>query len=239
MSSIPEVIQLQETKKRLELAKSFQDDMGAYFFEHTMYDVKDALTSILALCDMADMKQIPQVKKYIQRVSDLMQDVRIYHERELFNLNHVIINVINTLKKNYKDRIGFTYDLSLVQAYTRSSQDHLEQVILYAIVEAVETSSGTLSVVLEVTQKERDALITIKLKDYTYTDTIYKAISDFHDREAFKMQIVPEENFTEISIRLPLSFDVKKKTKERSESTSTISVKAIQKKALYGAQERT
>ena len=98
MSHIPEVYLIQATKRNLEQAKALQDDMGAHFFEHTMYDVKDALTSILAICDMEDMKQMPQVKRCIQRVTDLLGDVRLYHDSTLFNINHVLINVINILK---------------------------------------------------------------------------------------------------------------------------------------------
>ena len=51
---------MRATKKHLELAKAFQNDMGAHFFEHTMFDVKDTLTSILALCDM-------EISKFIRR----------------------------------------------------------------------------------------------------------------------------------------------------------------------------
>ena len=87
MANIPEVYLLQATKKNMELAKAFQEDMGAHFFEHTMYDVKDALTSILALCDMEDMKQVPQVKMYILRVTDLLHDVKFYRSSSLFNVN--------------------------------------------------------------------------------------------------------------------------------------------------------
>jgi hypothetical protein len=239
MSSIPEVIQLQETKKRLELAKAFQDDMGAYFFEHTMYDIKDALTSILALCDMADMKQIPQVKQYIKRVTDLLQDVRVYHERTIFNLNHVIINVINILKKNYKDRISFKYDLSLMEAYTKSSQEHLEQVVLYALVEAVETCPEGLSVSVDLVQRERNALVNIKLRNFRFSNAIHKAISEFHKPDTFRMEIDSEGEDTEIDIRLPLSFDIKNDKGKALARSHSVELKNIRKKTLYGAQERT
>ena len=132
MSNIPEVYLLQETKKNLELAKAFQDDMGAHFFEHTMYDVKDALTSILALCDMEDMKQVPQVKKYIQRVTDLLHDVRLYQSSSLFNVNHVVINVVNVMKHKYKSKISISDDLTFIKASVKSDKSHLEQVLLYS-----------------------------------------------------------------------------------------------------------
>lgn len=209
MANIPEVYLLQATKKNLELAKSCQNQMAGHFFEHTMFDVKDALTSILALCDMEDMKQLPQVKKYIQRVTDLLNDVRLYHDNALFNINHVLINVINVLKKRFKTKIHISHDLSYIKAHTISDRNHLELVLLFTLIEAVESTEGELNMKIQLMQKERDALININLEDFEFSSVALKEILDFHDSESFKMQITSQKQGTEIMIRLPLSFEAK------------------------------
>lgn len=222
MTNIPEVYLLQATKKNMEQAKAFQEDMGAHFFEHTMYDVKDALTSILALCDMEDMKQVPQVKKYIQRVTDLLQDVGFYRSSSLFNVNHVVINVINVLKSNYKAKVHIAHDLSFIKAFVKSDKSHLEQILLYSLIEAVEASPEALNLKIELAQKEHDAVITIRLKDFIYSSVALREIQSFHDSVAFRMQIITQGQGTEMVIRLPLSFDVRESEASMSEGSSVI-----------------
>jgi len=224
MANIPEVYILQATRKNMELAKAFQDDMGAHFFEHTMYDVKDALTFILALCDMEDMKQIPQVKKYIQRVTDLLHDVRFYRSGSLFNVNHVVINVINVLKADYKAGIHIDHDLSSIKAHAKSDKNHLEQILLYALIEAVESSPGELNLKIELAQKEHDAVITVCLKDFVYSSVALREIESFHNSSAFRMQISDQGQGTEMVIRLPLSFDAKENEILNNEKTISVKV---------------
>jgi len=231
MTNIPEVYLLQATRKNMESAKAFQDDMGAHFFEHTMYDVKDALTSILALCDMEDMKQVPQVKKYIQRVTDLLQDVGFYRSSSLFNVNHVVINVINVMKGNYKAKIHIDHDLSSIKAFAKSDKSHLERILLYSLIEAVEAVPEELNLAIELAQKEHDAVITIRLNDFTYSSVALREIQSFHDSLAFRMQISNQEQATEIVIRLPLSFDVKGNEASISDRSSALKLSNMKRVA--------
>ncbi|MBU0706546.1 hypothetical protein KJ657_04745 [Patescibacteria group bacterium] len=239
MTNIPEVYLLQATKKNLEMARTFQEDMGALFFEHTMYDVKDALTSILALCDMEDMKQVPQVKKCIQRVTDLLNDVRLYHESTLFNINHLVINVINVLKKNYKSKIRISEDLSSIKAHTESNRNHVELVLLYLLIEAAESCQKELNIKIELVQKERDAVITIRLGEFQFSSVILKEITDFHNQAVFRMQIDVIDQGTEIVIRLPLSFETREKEHVPASESTKITLSSPKRVSVHGAQERT
>ena len=236
MSNIPEVYLLQATKKNLGLAKAFQDDMGAHFFEHTMYDIKDALTSILALCDMEDMKQVPQVKKYIQRVTDLLHDVKSYRSTSLFNVNHVVINVINVMKGNYTSRLSVNHDLTFIKAYVKSDKSHLEQVLLYSLIEAVESSSGSVSTKIQLAQKESDAVITIKLLNFHYSPVVLKEILAFHQPSIFKMQVAAQGSDTEIVIRLPLSFDTTEQDVIKDESTLSVTLGDLKPSSVTDAK---
>jgi len=210
MSNIPEVYVLQATRKHLEQSKLLQDDMGAHFFEHTMYDVKDALTSILALCDMEDMKQVPRVKKYIQRVTGLLNDVRFYQSGSHFNMNHVVINVINVIKAHYKSSVNISYDLTNIKAYAKSDKNHLERMLLYVLIEAIESLNGQeVNLDIELSQKDKDAMIVFRIKKFHYASVALREIIEFHEKDAFKMQINSVDENTEIIIRVPLSFDIK------------------------------
>lgn len=210
MGNIPEIYLLQSTKKNLEQAKRFQDEMGNHFFEHTMYDIKDALTSILALCDMEDMKQTPQVKAYIKRVSDLLNDVKLYQSSYLFNVNHVVINVINVLKDHYKARISISHDLTYIKAYAESDKSHLEQILLYWLIEAIQASQEEpLKVRMELSQKDRNALISIKFENFLFSDVAIREIFQFYGGKAFKMVHNKVDSSAEVIFRVPLSFDIK------------------------------
>lgn len=239
MTDIPEVYLLQATRKNLEQAKVFQDDMGASFFEHTMYDVKDSLTSILAICDMEDMKQIPQVKKCIQRVTDLLHDVRLYHNNSCFNINHVVINIINVLKKNYKNKVRIDHDITYIKVNTLSDRGHLELLLLYSLIEAVESSQGDLRMRIQLMQKEKDAVVVVRLEDFTFSAVILKEIVEFHNLAAFRMKIGSVEKGTELTIKLPLSFGKQEKEVIPSHESATVTIRQPKKAYVHGAQERT
>lgn len=242
MSNVPEVYLLQAAKRNLELAKAFQEEMGGHFFEHVMYDVKDALTSILALCDMEDMKQMPQVKKYIQRVTELLQDVRKYHVCSQYNVNHVLINVINLVKDKYKSKLQINEHLSFIKANAKSDRIMLEQIMLYSLIEAAEASPGPVKLEVELVQKERDAVITWDLKGFRYSPVILKEIHALHKpTSTFRMQLNETEEGTEMILRLPLSFEARESTAPMFK-IELGQIKTVQKPHVlraHGAQERT
>lgn len=243
MSNIPEVYLLQATRKHLEQARAFQDDMGGHFFEHTIYDVKDALTSILALCDMEDMKQVPQVKKYIQRVTDLLHDVRLYSSSSVFNVNHVAINIVNILKNHYKSKMAVSHQFTTIKAYACSNKSHLERMVLYTLIEALESvQEEQLGMEISLVQKDYDAVISIRLKNFRYTSVVLKEIRSFHKENAFVMQINESSQDTEILIRVPLSFDAKETAEAKAENALNVTLgelKIAQKPQKDSVTERS
>ncbi len=229
MSMIPDIYLLQATKKNFKLAKELQNDMGAHFFEHTMYDVKDALTSILALCDMEDMKQTPKVKMYIKRVSDLLNDVRLYHDTSVCNIKHVLINVINILKGNYKSRVNISQSISTIKALAKGDQSHLEQMLLYLLIEAIESDpEKVLEINIDLSQRDRSAQIVVTIRDFAFTEVTQKEVESFHDQSIFKLQIINKEEGAEIIIRIPLTFEVKNLSNAANENSLSLRLGELQ-----------
>jgi len=167
---------------------------------------------------------MPQVKKCIQRVTELLHDVRLYHNNTLFNINHVIINVINVLKKKFKAKIHIAHDLTYIKANTRSDRNHLELVLLYSLIEAVESIEGDLRMQIQLAQKERDAVVSINLEGFKFSAVVLKEITQFHDQAAFKMQIASVGGGTEMVIRMPLTFERKDNEEMIPEATTKVTI---------------
>lgn len=199
---------LQIIKKNRELAKKLQSDMDANFLEHAMYDINDALTSILALCDMEQMKSIPKVKNYIQRVNELLNDVQIYQDDKIFNINHLLRNVIDIVKDSFKSKVKILSSFTQVKALVKSNQKCLERILLYILVEfmLIQEKPEESSIYVELIQKDTEAQILIKRENFNFSHEQLKEIGELRENFSGKMEISKKENSVFIRISLPLSF---------------------------------
>ena len=231
MDQAPNIYLLQATRKHFELAQAFQDDMGAYFFEHTMYDVKDALSSILAICDIAEMEELPEIKGYIQRVTDLIGDVSLYHDNNVFNVKHVLLNVIKMLEKSYKGRIDLSQQISSIKAQAKGDQHHLEKVLLYAMLEAIESSPIDKEIDLNVSlsQRERDALMNIRIENFSYSSVARKEVLNFSNQKGLKTHILSEDDATVVSIHVPLSFATRASSRKNEDKSLSLSLDELRR----------
>ena len=199
---------LQIIKKNRELAKKLQSDIDANFLEHAMYDINDALTSILALCDMEQMKSIPKVKNYIQRVNELLNDVQIYQDDKIFNINHLLRNVIDIVKDSFKSKVKILSSFTQVKALVKSNQKCLERILLYILVEfmLIQEKPEESSIYVELIQKDTEAQILIKRENFNFSHEQLKEIGELRENFSGKMEISKKENSVFIRISLPLSF---------------------------------
>ena len=221
MPQIPNIYLLQATKRNLEHAKSFQKDMGVYFFEHAMYDVKDAMSSILALCDIADMKELSEVRKYIQRVNDIISDVNLYHDRANYNVKHILLNVIKILEGSYKNRLNITHRMVSVKAKAHGDQSYLEQALLYVIIEALETEPDReIKLEIDLSQKNHDAQITLFFENHCFSEIVRKEILAIANQGGLSTQIFVDGNTSTISIRLALTFSKEDADRQRQKDRS-------------------
>ncbi len=199
---------LQIAKKNRILVEKLQNEMDSNFLEHAMYDINDALVSILALCDMEQMKSIPKIKNYIQRVNELLNDVQIYQDEKIFNINHLLRNVIDIIKDNFKDRAKIFTSFSIVKALVKSNQKCLERILLYLLVELTlnpdRPEGGGINV--ELTQKDTEAQILIIRENFNFSHEQIKEVGLLREDFSGKMEISKKGSGIYIRILLPLSF---------------------------------
>ena len=198
-------------KKNRELAEKLQSDMESNFLEHAMYDINDALTSILALCDMEQMKAVPKVKGYIERVNDLLSDVQINQDDTTFNVNHLLRNVIDVIKDNFKNEVKILSSFTTVKALVNSNQKTLERILIYLFIElmTVTDTKSDQSVNVSLIQKGSEALIRIKREGFSFSHEQLKEVGELQAKFSGKMEISKSENVTLITINLPLTFESK------------------------------
>ena len=195
-------------KKNRELAENLHNEMDANFLEHAMYDINDALTSILALCDMEQMKSIPKVKGYIKRVNELLNDVQIYQDDKTFNVNHLLRNVIDIIKDNFKDKVKILTSFVLVRALVKSHQKLLERILLHLFSELINVTDkpeeNNINVLLS--QKNNEAQILIIREDFNFSHEQLKEVGILSEGFSGKLEISKKGTGISISIRLPLTF---------------------------------
>ncbi len=198
---------LQSAKKNLDLAKELHNQMNANFLEHSMYDINDALTSILALCDMEQMKSIPKIKKYIERVNGLLLNVQIYQDINVFNVNHVLNNVVDIVDSNFKNKVKIEFNSVPVKALTESNQTQFQHILLYLLIELINSEpSGEALISMSLHQKEADAQIIIKKDNHNFSQGALKEVDNLRENFIGNMRMNLNNNNAEIVIRLPLNF---------------------------------
>jgi hypothetical protein len=234
---ISQFLSIQASKENKKLAEELHDEMNSNFLEHAMYDVNDALASILALCDMEEMQNIPKVKKYIQRVNCLLNDVQAYQSNSTFNISHVLNNMIDVIKDHFKYKAKINYTFSEVKPLVKSNKLQLEQILLYVLIELVTTGqdSDLLDISVKLHQKEQDAQIVIVKANHKFTDPALEEVGRLIENFTGKVQINPNGQGVEIDIRLPLNFRKSKKSTLTSVIVSDIKVTS---KKSVGKTER-
>ena len=221
----------QATKENKKLATDLRNKMNANFLEHAMYDINDALTSILALCDMEQMKSIPKVKEYIQHINGLLDDVQIYQDGTVFNISHVMNNLIDVVKDNFKSKAKISYSYTPVKALVESSQAQLEQILLYLFVELIESNEEGKDpqIFVKLHQKEKDVQITVSKSEHLFSSSSLEEFEFLRKDFIGTIRIDTNGNGVQVQIRLPLTF------KKPLPTTPTSSVKTTLKNHIYRA----
>jgi hypothetical protein len=229
---ISQFLSVQASRENKKLADKLYNEMNTNFLEHTMYDVNDALTSILAICDMEEMENIPKVKQYIQRINNLLNDVQIYQGRAVFNINHVLKNVIDVVSNRFKNKVKIQYTFSEIKPFVKTNKSQLEKILLYIFIELITAKQGAdpLDISVHLNQKEQDAQIIIGNVSCNFSKTAIDEISRLHEGFIGNIQTSPKEQGVEINIKLPLSF--KKSTKADSPSITVSDIKVASHKPV-------
>jgi hypothetical protein len=219
-----------ENKK---LADRLHNQMSVNFLGHAMYDINDALASILAICDMEGIENIPKIKHYIQRVNSLLSDVQIYQNSLFFNINHVLKNVADVVSAHFKNEAKLKCSFSEVKSLAKGNKLQLERLLIRFLIELItaerETDLTGVSVCLQ--QKERDAQVIIQKNNYKFSQDALDEINLLSRDFSGKISINPIGQGIEIDIRMPLDFT---KLKKSDLSGVTVSdIREVVKKPIY------
>lgn len=210
--TIPTIYLLQDLKKNIELTNHLQKGLTAHFFKHTMYGVKDALSTILALCDMEEMKNIDRVKSSIQRVNAYIEDVALYHSGQAFNARHVLENILKVLNDYYKGQLQLTLEANLNDALVYAKQAHFEKSLLFLFIQIFEQSKiqnenegEPIATSVRLVQKNMDMEIAIYFEGKYFDPTIEKEVLSFVNKESLKLVIREQKKGMELVLTAPLA----------------------------------
>jgi intracellular sulfur oxidation DsrE/DsrF family protein len=191
-----------------------------------MYDVNDALASILAICDMEQVSSLPQVKKYINRVNDLLSDVKHYQDRRVFNINHVLKNVVNIMEDSFKHRIKLTLRTPAANLLVESEKAQIEQILLYSLIEfATRADDKCPEVIVELNQKDTTAQITVSAVDFSFSPHAMEELSAMRNNFDGRLRMKTDDRKVEIEMGLPIRF--RQPEKGRSPQLGQISVVSV------------
>ncbi len=202
---------LQAQKQKRDLVAKLQSDTPQLFLERAMHEINDSLASVLAICDVEAGHTVPKIKKYIQRVNQSLGSMQSYqaavYGRKQFNLSLVVENVMNVMEENFKGKVKMVRLITDLKAMAQGDPAELEEFLLHLLVELVyDGSSQETDLLVELRQKNQDAVITI-LKDLAnMPENTVKELEERAKRLTAIVQMTPQVEGIEVSIRIPLVF---------------------------------
>jgi hypothetical protein len=204
----------QNQDKSGELVAKLQQEAHMLFYDKMMYDINDALTSILAVCDVEGKEGIPKVKQYIHRINQSLNNTKNYQSvcssNKQFNISAVLQNLINVIKDKYK-AAKLTCLISDIKAPVQCDQSRFEEFFLYMFINMLTSVNAMDSeILIELRQKDQDSMITILKDFYVFEPEVMEKINKISNKSDFNgiIQITNHGKGVEIIIKIPLLFRV-------------------------------
>ena len=219
-----------KTWKHEELVERLQVDARMLFYDRMMYDINDSLTSILALCDVEAKGSIPKIKEYISNINKSMHNTKNYHTsftgEKRFNVSLVIKNILRILESNYKEAQLIPF-VSEIKATGIGDQSLFEKILLCIFIDMChEKDPDGSDIMLELKQKDQDAVLTILKDRFTFSKECLKRVDKLKEKSNFKgnVHMHTREKGVEVIIKIPLQF--KTVTISKPETKKTFREKA-------------
>jgi hypothetical protein len=211
---VSRLLKFQTAEKRKELVSELQKEASALYYDRMMYDINDSLTSILAVCDVEGKDGIPKIKQYIHRINQSLNATKDYQGKALaekkFNITLVLRNLIRVVEQRYKDA-KLVCLVTDIKASVLGEQVLFEQLILQILVLMFSEPRGSESeILLELRQKDQNALITILKDNHTFSDEVLKPIREITESDDYhgEFRITPQGKGVEVIIKIPLQFNL-------------------------------
>ena len=198
--------------KHKELVQELQRETRALFYDRMMYEINDALTSILAVCDVEGKEAIPKIKQYIHRINQSLNNTKNFQsnlrEDKRFNISVVLQNLIHVIKERYKDA-KMACLISDIKAPVQGDQSKFEELMLFILIN-IFTNPNILDseVLIELRQKDQDAMITILKDSHVFSPEAREHVDKIREEADFRgnVQITPHGNGIEVIVKIPLQF---------------------------------
>ncbi len=211
---ISKFLKTQSLNKHNELVEKLRREARVLFYDKMMYEINDALASILAVCDVEGREGVPKIKQYIHRINQSLNNTKNYqnnfNSEKRFNISAVIDNLIKVVKENYKDT-KLACLISDIKAPVSGDQTKFELLFLHIFVSILkQNKSHESEILIELRQKNQDAMITILRDSHTFQDGELELINSIKEDESFigEVKITPQGKGVEIIIKIPLQFKV-------------------------------
>lgn len=194
-----------------KLIDMLQAEARTLFYDKMMYEINDSLTSILAICDAESTNSIPKIKEHINKINESLKKTKSYQSSTCgtneFDIALALKNLLRVVRENYKDLSLISF-ISDIKAPAREDQSSFEKIFLHLFSSLF--ISGDSEVMIELRQKDQDAMITISKKDCTFKRGIIEKINHYKNEKDFQgsIHISTEGNEVEVIMRLPLQFKV-------------------------------
>lgn len=216
--TIATTVIISKAQKNSELIKKLQQKARMFFYDSMIYEINDALTSILAIYDKGggNREAIPKIKQYISRINESLNSNKIYQNNLAngkFDINFVIKNLISVIKE-YNKEAKLIYSSADIKAAAHGNQSKFEELFLIALVDILQnTNTFGSGITIELKQRNHDAIVTILNDNHEFSEEAIDQINKIKKEDNFKgdIQIIPgEERKIEVIIKIPLQFQAVK-----------------------------
>jgi len=211
---ISKLLKTQAINKHNELVNQLQQEARTFFYDRMMYEVNDALASILAACDVEGKEAVPKIKQYIHRINQSLNNTKNYQskleEDKKYNVSVVMENLLHVIKDNFKER-RLTSLISDIKAPVVGDQSQFEKLLLHVFVNMLtQRNESESDILIELRQKDQDAMITILKDSHSFSEDVLKMIEEIKISGKFtgSIKITPHGKGIEVIIKIPLQFKV-------------------------------
>lgn len=209
---ISKFLKTNSADKYRELVKDLQQQTRTLFYDRMMYEINDALTSILAVCDVEGKDAVPKIKQYIHRINQSLNNTKNFQTSlrsdKKFNISIVLQNLIHIIKDKYKEA-KMACIISDIKAPVIGDQSKFEELLLYIFINMFSSPNIQDSeALIELRQKGQDAMITILKDSHVFSLEMIEHVNKIRDGGDFKgsVSITPQGKGIEVIIKIPLQF---------------------------------
>ncbi len=211
---VPKMLKSQVIQKMKEEVDRLQAEARLHFFDNTMYEVNDSLTSILAIAEMEPKDSISKIKHYIHRINQSLHSAKNYQiaskSDERFNLAQVLRNMLYVIEERYK-KAKLVPLISDIKAPVVGDQSRFEQIFFTIFIDILGRAESTTEILIEARQKDQFAMVTILKDQFAFSEEALSQIdrltAEAPDLKG-RVQITPQGNGVELIIKIPLQFQI-------------------------------